>query len=236
MQVVQFRHESPMLPHAAALVPGRQLSPLSQQPMQVDLQFEPPSVATPPSVGVQTPAWQSSVASHRTHASPPPPHDVAVVAVTQVLPWQHPLAQFDGPHCVWHWPLTQMRFCAMQSTQVAPPAPQALVAEPARHTPFWQQPLQFAHAPASAAPPAVPPPAEPPPVPASVAAQAAALHEAPLVPHAPDAVPGWQAPLESQQPWHKPGPQREEPHAARVSRDSARSSRGSRVVMGRCGR
>jgi hypothetical protein len=125
-----------MFPHAAAFVPARQVPPESQQPVQVDAQLFPPSSCTPESLPPHTPAWHVSIAWQRTQASPAFPHAIAVVGVTHTLFWQHPVAQFDDPHCVWHSPATQMRFCEMQSTHVAPEAPHALVAEPARQTPF----------------------------------------------------------------------------------------------------
>lgn len=133
--VPQTRQVSPMFPHAAALVPARQVPPVSQHPVHVDAQVLPPSSVVPASPPEHTPAWQLSDGWQRTHASPPVPHLIGVVMVTHMLFWQQPLAQFDGPHCVWHWPATQSLFCERQSAHIAPAAPQAVTAEPPRQTP-----------------------------------------------------------------------------------------------------
>lgn len=104
-----------------------------------------------------------------------------------------------------------MRLFEMQSRHAAPAVPQALLADPARQVPFWQHPLQFAHAPE---PPAAPPPAPPPPAlpPAVIEHEPAvhvpeqALQVAPLVPHDEALVPPTHAPAESQHPMQFPGP------------------------------
>ena len=79
------------------LLPDTQVFPWQQPGQLVELQVEV----------TQAPLWQTPVPQFM-QTPPLMPHAVAVVAVTQVLPWQQPLGHVDGEQFgIWQVPLEQ---------------------------------------------------------------------------------------------------------------------------------
>lgn len=121
-----------------------------------------------------------------THATPDRPH-VATDDVRHTVPSQQPFAQLVTLQTAvaTHW-LPMQLVPAPHDTQTPPSRPQAVLAVPVRQVPDWQQPAQF-------------------PGPQGLThcllehVEAHAAHEAPPVPQAPVAVPGWHTPA-TQQP------------------------------------
>ena len=136
--------------------------PAQLDPLQTQFPFEHtwPAPQGPPVVPhTQVPPVQRSEVDRLqlAHAEPPEPHDVVEVAVTQVLPWQHPPGQLVPLQT--HAPLTQVwpaphglpephrHACEVQrsveplhTAHEAPPVPHRFACVPDWHTPPLQHP------------------------------------------------------------------------------------------------
>lgn len=125
-------HALPEVPHAPEVVPGMHTFPL-QQPVGHEVALH--AKTHWPDAHVWFP-------EHALQALPPPPHALVLEPGMHTFPMQHPLGhvvalQVDA---VMHWPEEHVWF-PEHVLHALPPAPQALVAVPGRHTLPEQQPL-----------------------------------------------------------------------------------------------
>lgn len=172
-------HGAPPTPQAAAVVPGRHVTPSQQPAHEVPSQTHaPPTQRWPDPQGALVPQRHAPPASQRsavvvlqaTQAAPPAPH-AASEGVVQIAPEQQPLghvvASHTHPPSTHSWPAAQAgpvpqrhspsahesAIAESQATHAAPPAPH-VVLELARHVLPSQQPLGHEVASHTHAPPA----------------------------------------------------------------------------------